>query len=331
MNEIENAVQPVTDKTIHHAVNFHPEDYTILDYLDNQPPRWYPPMFCVGMPYDQFQQVMEDHRKAHAEAMERWRAEMDSFFPHRRQEQPSIRHCTHCGNGMVRYIVAVRHNPTGQNVVFGSECVARLGFANQNAFKLAQIKSRAEAGHARMKVFAAREKFLADNPAFAAVINNTEELANPVHAKNDFVRDIISKLNQYGSLSEKQVAAVVSSLQRDHEYAARKAAEAAKPKGPVPVGKRVEFAGVIVSSKWQENDFGGCTKILVELDNGARVWMTAPAALGDVVKGSKHTFRATVEASKDDPSFGFGKRPHLVASETPAAPAGPRNNVGEGS
>jgi hypothetical protein len=305
-------VMPVVDKTIHHAVNFHPEDYEILDYLDNRPPRFEPPM-SAHFSHEAFQAMVREYELDR----KRWNDEMDRYFPHRAKRQPSIHHCTHCGNGNVRYIVAVHHKPTGQNVVFGSDCVVRLGFANQNAFKLAQIKARAEAGHARMRIIAARTKFLADNPEFAALVNNKEELLNPVHAKNDFARDILAKLDKYGSLSPKQVEAFANSLKRDHEYAARKAADASKPKGPVPTG-RVEFNCIVISHRWQDNDFGGCVKMLVELENGSRVWMTAPSSIGsDLAKGAKLRLRAAIEASKDDPSFGFGKRPHLISCEAP--------------
>ena len=61
--------------------------------------------------------------------------------------------------------------------------------------------------------------------------------------------------------------------------------------------------------------------------------MTEPAASldGGVAKGDRVTIRATVEASKDDPSFGFAKRPHFISTEPAVAPVAPRNNVGEGA
>lgn len=313
---------------IHKPSSFEPSDYEVVDYIDNQPPKFYPPGF--GMPAH----IMDAAIAAWRRERDAWHANNQRLFPNRHETGVSIHQCTHCGCRNVRYIAAVYHKPSGQNVVFGSDCVERLGFANQSAFKAAQIKARAEAGHARMKIIAARAKFIAAHPELVPAMAAINE---PVHARNNFARDIIAKLNQYGSLSPRQVECLVSSLQRDHEYAAKRAADASKPKGPVPVGKRIEFSGVVLSHKWQENDFGGCTKMLVELENGSRIWMTAPSALStDGLKGAKLRLRATVEASKDDPSFGFAKRPHLISSEAPVATVQntspePRNNCGEGA
>jgi hypothetical protein len=40
---------PVIDRRLHNEANFQPQDYTVMDYLDNHPPEWEqfcpPPMF----------------------------------------------------------------------------------------------------------------------------------------------------------------------------------------------------------------------------------------------------------------------------------------------
>lgn len=43
-------------------------------------------------------------------------------------------------------------------------------------------------------------------------------------------------------------------------------------------------------------------------DRGFIVWGTVPSAFDHELVGSKVKFSATVEASNDDPSFGFFKR-----------------------
>jgi hypothetical protein len=260
---------------------------------------------------------------------------MDAHFPHRADGDPdqNIHKCRHCGNTNVRYIVCCNHIPSGKHVVFGDICVDRLSFANRDAFKAAQVRARAEQGNARLRVFAAREKFLAEQPALAEVLKNTD-LKAPVHARNDFARDIVAKLNEYGSLSPRQVECLLASLQRDVEYAARKAAEVAEIKGPVPTGSRIEFEGEVVSKQWRETQFGGAFKILVKLANNSKIWMTCPAkGVEQLDRGIRAQFRATVEASKDDVSFGFGNRPSLLAvlNAAPQYAAGPRNNAGEGA
>lgn len=208
----------------------------------------------------------------------------------------------------MRYIVAVEHKPTGQRIVFGSDCVVRLNFANAKEFKAAQLKARAEAGHARMRIIAARAKYIAEHPV---VLEVAAKLADPVHAKNNFVRHILSKLDQYGYLTERQLACLMPSLQRDVEYAAKRAAKDALPKGTVVAGRQ-EFDCTVVSYKWVESDFGDHWKMLLERADNTRVWVTVPSALGEPAKGQKLRIRCHVEPSRDDAAFGFGKRPHLV-------------------
>lgn len=281
--------------TIHNPTHFEPSDYEILDYFDNKRPVYY------GQGIEAFEAEVKF-----------WEQDLATAFgPDWRKK---VFHCVHCGNGRVRWITAAKHLPSQDVVVFGSDCTERLGFANKWAWKLAVLKSKAEAGHAKLKVWNARVKFLEANPAIAAAI---EQAKGEIHAKNSFVQDVLSKLNQYGSLSERQVAAVLTSLARDVERASSRASEATEIKGPAPVG-RVTVTGTVLSLKSQEGPYGWVTKTLLKLENNSRVWLTAPAkvALG---KGDTLTVTATFEVSKDDASFAFGSRPSLVGVVKAAA------------
>lgn len=281
--------------TIHNPTHFEPSDYDVLDYLDNKRPLYY----GQGI-------------EAYENEVKFWEAELAAVFgPDWRKK---VGHCVHCGNGRVRWITATKHVPTGDVVVFGSDCTARLGFANKFAFKLAILKSKAEAGHAKLKVWKARVAFLEANPLIAAAI---EQAKGEAHAKNSFVQDVLSKLNQYGSLSERQVAAVLKSLARDVEVASGKALAALETKGNAPEG-RVTVTGVILSTKVVEGFYGATVKMLLKLENNSRVWLTAPSkTVAD--RGDTITVTATFEVSKDDVSFAFGKRPTLVSVVKAAA------------
>lgn len=281
--------------TVHNPSNFEPRDYEVLDYLDNAP--------------DVFYAYLGDEGR-----MVTFRAEMAQALG--ADWASKAYHCAHCGNGNVRYITVTRHIPTGERVVFGADCTARLGFIDRMAFKLAQLRSKAEAGHARLKVWQARERFLAANPAVAIAI---EQAKAPAHARNSFVQDVLSKLNQYGSLSERQVAAVLQSLARDVETAKRKAVEATEVKGEGPVG-RVTVTGEVLSVQQRETDFGTVTKMLLKLQNNAKAWLTVPAGSG-IERGQTVTVTATFEQSRDDKSFSFGKRPFLGAPAPKTAKA----------
>jgi len=281
--------------TVHNPTNFDPAAYEVEDYLDNCPPEY------SGGPVDGF-----------AASRELWKADMIRVLG---EDYARKSHrCVHCGNGRVRYITVCLHHPTGDRVVFGADCTARLGFRDRFSFKLAQLKARAEAGHARMKVWRQREAFVAAHPALAQALATLDQ---PVHARNTFAHDVAGKLNQYGSLSDRQVEALVASLARDVSVEARKAVEATVVRGAAPTG-RLTVSGIILSTRVVDGDYGATLKMLVEVTSSrAKVWVTVPRG-ADVYRGDAVTVTATWTVSKDDVSFAFGKRPILVSS-TPAA------------
>lgn len=278
--------------TVHNPTNFDPKDYEVVDYLDNRRPSYY----GEGM-------------LAYDGTVKFWEADMARVLGDDWRKKAHA--CIHCGNTNVRWITAVQHFPSGETVVFGSDCTARLGFPDKHTFKLAQLQAKDAARKVRVKVYLQREKFLADNPVFAKAI---ETIESPVHAKNTFAQDVVRKLGQYGSLSERQVSAVIASLARD--VAKANPVEVVEvPKGDAPIG-RVTVKGLVLNTKDQASDFvpgGWVKKMLLQLENNSRVWMTVPSK-HDVAKGETVVVTATFTVSKDDKSFAFGARPSIVSS-----------------
>jgi len=132
----------------------------------------------------------------------------------------------------------------------------------------------------------------------------------PKHSRSSFVFDIVHKFNRYGTLSEKQVAAILRIRQSEIEFDAKREAEAAKLADAAPLAEgRYEIVGEIVSIKTGENDFGFWTKMLVKMEDGNKVYGTVPSALGTPERGDRVSFTARVEPSKDDEHFGFFSRP----------------------
>lgn len=289
--------------TVHNPTNFDPANYEVFDYLDNKRPEY------MGGPVE-----------AWAADIKWWEADMLRTFGDAWRSK--IHRCVHCGNTNIRYITAVDHIPTGERVVFGSDCTERLGFADRKAWKLAVLKSKAEAGHARLKIWKARTNYLEAHPEIATAI---ETAKLPAHANNVFVKDVLSKLDTYGYLTDNQAAAVVKSLARDLEYAARKASEAIEVKGPAPSGKAT-VTGTVLSMKWVETSFGTTHKMLLKLTNNSRVWVTVPSK-ATLERGDSVSIKATWTPSRDDASFGFGSRPSLISRSAGSAPApeGPKS------
>jgi hypothetical protein len=199
------------------------------------------------------------------------------------------------------------------------------------AKRAAQAQARAERKAA--KEAAAKAEALARVPVLAEIEALRQEAAALEPEAYDastwglldsVAKDIFWKAAKY-ELSEAQVALLVRALERVRKYQGAKVAQAAEKAaaGPVPTGK-VTVEGEVVSQKFVEGQFGTTHKFMVKLDNGARVWSSVPKALscnpfkrnalGDWEgNGSRVRFTATVEASKDDPTFGFASRPTQAA------------------
>jgi hypothetical protein len=274
--------------TIHNPVNFDPTQYVIVDYFDNKPPE-----YVLGMDLEVWQRWREAHRR-----------EMEALFL---SKNCSAHRCTHCGNGTVRYVVAADHIPTGQRVCFGDICVHRLSIPNASEFRMKCIRSKASTEAKRVALFKKRLAFLEAHPDIQQAVN---DISKPEHAKNGFAQDVLSKLETYGELSERQISCVLTSMERDRKWAAERAQRVANPAAIAPSG-RVTVTGTIVKFKTQHSEFYGDTfKMIVELESGAKVYCTIPSEhVQDRRIGDKITFAVTLEPSKDDPSFAFGKRP----------------------
>jgi len=105
----------------------------------------------------------------------------------------------------------------------------------------------------------------------------------------------------YGAQFETKIVA------RQAEKAAQKAAER-----PVPItDSRLWITGKVLSTKWQESQFGETLKMLALSDNGFKVWGSVPKTLAtnESLRGLRVTFMAKVQPRDKDANFGFFSRP----------------------
>lgn len=298
--------------TIHNPVNFLPQDYEVFDYVDNEPPK-----YVFGMPYEAYEIVRKswenDLIRAFGTSEEKWIEE--------RQSEAFIaalamsHKCVHCGNGRVRYVTAVTHIPTGKRVCFGADCTHRLGFKDEKAFREEIIRSRAHAQAENFKIYVRANKWLDEHEGARAII----EKAISRQGQNSFVDDVVAKLWKYGGLSDKQFAAIGLAMDRDDARQARIEAEKAKLANVAPLGEgRVTLQGIILSRRYETVPGFGyrgseqtLLKLLVQLDDGSKVWGNAPGSIewDSIVVGARVSFSATVTRSEKDAHFGFFKRP----------------------
>ncbi len=213
--------------------------------------------------------------------------------------------CDHCG-ARIRYAAWMLHKPTGTVLQVGETCLEnRFERASEDFHK---VRKLAELDRKRMRIKKLKDAFAVENPDLAWML--TDDIPEVV-AWCDFVLDISHKLRLYGELSENQVNAVRKVYNKSVEKAANPEPEEATVSAP---DGRVEVSGVVVSTKWQDNDFGGSLKMLVKIseDEGVwKLWTTVPRSL-EVERNDEVHIRVTVTPSNDDPSFAFGKRPTVV-------------------
>ena len=141
-------------------------------------------------------------------------------------------------------------------------------------------------------------------------------LTHPVvkASQGDFYKKMMDALEEYGSLTEGQTKAVSAMLARSKAKVAewsKADQERTANAEDCPEG-RVEITGKVLNLTLVENSWGETCKMLVEADQGFRLYGTAPA---EAEKGETITFTATVTPSDRDTKFGFFKRPRIVKQQ----------------
>lgn len=276
-------------------VDFDPADYKFVGAIDTHPS----PFFRAN-----------DSRGRRAiEAME------TEGFPY--AEVHPYGQCDHCGQHL-RYIAVMFHHPSAALIQVGMTCLG-----NRFTKTWAEIKRMMAEAKAAREAAKIREAFDAACDANPALVWATYALNIDVATPGAFSdwnvmtqADIARKARHYGSISPRQVAFLNRLIDElDEQLAAHIEREAAKAaaraeSGPAPTG-RVAVEGTVTKTEERYNDFGVRTVMSVVLDNGARVWGTAPKAIAeDVETGSRVAFTATFEQGDDeDETFAFFSRP----------------------
>jgi len=176
----------------------------------------------------------------------------------------------------------------------------------------------------------ALDRWLAEDESHATAYNY---LAAQVEAgtRSQFYRDLLDKALRYGSLTPRQLAAVLRSIEQDATRAAERAAET-KGAPALAEGRRT-VTGEIVSVRWRDGAFPGYKMVLREAD-GNKVWGSLAQSLDPELNphlndlgidtyeglvGRTVTMTATVTRSDDDEHFGFFKRPAQAVYVLPPA------------
>ena len=222
--------------------------------------------------------------------------------------------CHICGAAAV-YTALHYHEKTGVYVRTGLDCAEKLGCGDAEMFR-AKIGRALEAAAGKRKALAIleREGIAKAYELYTARYARDHTVVHRDDTRDEMIIfDMVGKLIKYGDMTPKALAflkvlvdRVDRAVEIAEERAAARAAEkaAAKPV-PVDVG-RITVRATILGFK--VNDFG--RRMLIKTEGGYKLFGAVPAAIADhVEKGDEIEFDAVVVAARDDPFFGFFKRP----------------------
>jgi hypothetical protein len=230
--------------------------------------------------------------------------------------------CDHCGTSL-RYAALLTHRPTRTYIYVGEQCLDNRFSVSQAEFQ--RLRKSAQLDRERQAKKAAFLAFVEDNPVFAYA-TYAQNIQAGLGSEDDIaaaglswglgvLTDIVSKTRNYGGASTKQVALVNRILgELEGKWAAHILRQIERAEaGPAPTGRQAVQGTVRKTEARDQTDYYGrlVTRYVftVELDNGARVWGTIPAAIADVERGARVEFTATFEASDTDGTFAFYSRP----------------------
>lgn len=212
--------------------------------------------------------------------------------------------CSHCGQ-RIRYCAVMHHAPSDQLLVIGEQCLSnRFDLATRDFHRL---RKAAELVRQSQRIVAERERFFTENPSGREAYEYAIDQLQGRH--NDFLANYVSKIERYGSTSQRFVDAVLRDKAKRAERQAEQEQEVREPISDELLEGRQQITGQVVSVKTQENDYGVREVMTVRDDRGFLVWGTVPSAIDDVVKGQRVSFVAGLQRSDKDECFGFFKRP----------------------
>ena len=222
--------------------------------------------------------------------------------------------CDHCGAFF--FYGEIFEHTGGDLIVVGHICANdAFGSDSRRDYDRRRMQRTVAGAKKRGKVALMAQQFTIDTPGLETALQCGHHISE----------DLRHKLLQYGSLSPKQVALAMklpADMKAQEEREAQEALERAKAPDWTP-GRQV-VTGEILTTKWQDSDYGGSLKMLVKLEDGRKCWGSVPASVDSYTTfdgrstmrcGREHYIGAVVEftanfAPKDDDlKFAFYKRP----------------------
>lgn len=224
--------------------------------------------------------------------------------------------CGHCGQG-IRYAALMVRSDISEFIYVGQDCLDNR-FESLTKAEFESLRKAAKLNRERATKKQVFDQTIAENPWLTEIPNYA----------STFLDSLYEQAQKGKRLSEKQIEsgqiALAKAKEREAALQARKAQEAALLDSGVqaPEGK-ITVVGKVLSLKWQDSAYGGSLKMLVQSDEGWKVWSTVPSSLvggnalvnGEWIttsganEGDTIEFTANLTRSDRDALFAFAKRP----------------------
>ena len=199
--------------------------------------------------------------------------------------------CHVCG-AMAMYLAVWHHEPTNTYICTGEDCAQKMDLHGAD-FQRVRDQVRRDKAFTTGKARAQKE--LAERNLSAAWDIYSANVRDDYRYEEDTISDIVSKLVQYGSLSDKQwdfIARLFDKIAEREVVAQRRAAEAANSQWIGTVGERMVIEATITFVTSYETNFG-VTVVTGLKDKAGNVIIQKGVGIG--YKGEKVVLRATVK------------------------------------
>lgn len=232
--------------------------------------------------------------------------------------------CDYCGTG-IKYVYDIVSSD-GVTSGVGCECVLKTsGAASEDTSLVRQVKSvkrdldRKLRQERKAKKDAARRE--ANEATADDILENNPELAKALETDHYIIRDIASRLRQWGNISQAQINLVFKIAD---QVADKKAQEDSMIDVPRIAGRQT-ITGKVVATKWDTVYYGynsGTTQLkgLIIVDTPEGQWKTwgtisesicesFPIDTAENIKGVTIQFDAKVKVAPNDSKMSFFSRP----------------------
>lgn len=213
--------------------------------------------------------------------------------------------CHICGSVNAIYTALFFHRKSNSYIRTGLDCAEKLECQGIEAFRRNVHNAlEAQAGKCKAQAILNQAGLAKAWEVYLSKTDGWEE---------NTCRDIVGKLVQYGSLSDKQISFVRTLLGKIENRAAIQAQREVEKAAAKPLPKfegRVTIRGKVLSLK-EPDGFSAFPswKMLVQHEDGWKLWGSIPSSLRGVNKGQEVQFDAMITPSDRDDHFGFFNRP----------------------